>query len=244
MTTAPISSYDHPESLLTDLVDAFLSLANESIRARGVFRVSLSGGTTPQRLYEAIAGADLDFSRIQWFWGDERNVPPDHVDSNFRMVEAALLDPASIDRSTVFPVPVDVDAPANAALAYESTLKSQFLADDCVITSDGQVFPAWDLVLLGLGGDAHTASLFPETTALDVCDRWFVENWVEKFAAYRYTLTAPAINSGRQIWFLVSGAGKRSAVAQVLGNERNVRLFPAQLIKPTRFFITSDAVPF
>jgi len=244
MTNVPLSPYDQSEALLADLLDAFLALANESIRARGVFRVSLSGGTTPKRLYEAIAGTDLDFSRIQWFWGDERNVPPDHVDSNFRMVKEALLDPASIDRSTVFPVPVCVDNPAIAALEYESTLKSQFSGEACVETSDGQTFPAWDLVLLGLGDDAHTASLFPETTAVDVCDRWFVENWVEKFAAYRYTLTAPAINSGRQIWFLISGVGKRSAVAQVLGNERNVRLFPAQLIKPTRFFITSDAVPF
>jgi 6-phosphogluconolactonase len=99
------------------------------------------------------------------------------------------------------------------------------------------------LVLLGLGDDVHTASLFPESPALDRHDAWFVENRVEKFNAYRYTLTPPAINSGREIWFLVTGQGKREAVRKLLQGPENPKLYPAQLIRPTRIFLTDDAAP-
>ncbi|HBJ35251.1 MAG TPA: 6-phosphogluconolactonase, partial [Planctomycetaceae bacterium] len=198
MKNAPISASETSDALVQDILAAFLCLAKETIADRGVFRVSLSGGSTPKRLYEELSTSDLDFSRVHWFWGDERNVPHDHADSNFRMVDAALLKPANVDSANVFPVPVDVDNPVAAAMNYEATLRRQFGASDNPGTTNDRAsdFPAWDLVLLGLGDDAHTASLFPETSALDVGDRWFVENWVEKFAAYRYTLTAPAINSG------------------------------------------------
>jgi 6-phosphogluconolactonase len=243
MPQTPIAPYDSADTLLADLVDAFVDLAKASIRQRGVFRVSLSGGSTPKRLYESLAKTDLDFSRVQWFWGDERNVPHDHPESNFRMVDQAMLKPAGVAAECIFAVPVDVAHPAAAAREYESTLRRQFAGATMTYPTGTEPFPAWDLVLLGMGDDAHTASLFPDTAALDVCDRWFVENWVEKFAAYRYTLTAPAINSGRQIWFLITGVSKREAVARVLGAERNPRIYPSQLIRPTRYFITSDALP-
>lgn len=245
MNSVPISAHDTANELVEDLLGRFIALANESIRARGVFRVSLSGGSTPKSLYQRIAASDLDFSRIQWFWGDERNVPHDHADSNFRMVSEALLKPAKIDPANVFPVPVRVDDPASAATNYETIMRRQFGAAETAADSgrDHSDFPQWDLVLLGLGDDAHTASLFPNTSALDVCDRWFVENWVEKFSAFRYTLTAPAINSGREIWFLIAGSGKKDAVGRILSDKRDFRLYPSQLIRPTRFFVTSDALP-
>lgn len=241
MNNAPFSVSETSDALVQNILTAFLRLAKETIAARGVFRVSLSGGSTPKRLYEELATSDLDFARVQWFWGDERNVPHDHADSNFRMVNTALLKPANIDSANVFPVPVDIDNPAAAAINYEATLRRQFASPEAV--DEAGDFPAWDLVLLGLGDDAHTASLFPKTSALDVSDRWFVENWVEKFAAYRYTLTAPAINSGREIWFLISGSGKKEAVGRIMGDDRDFRLYPSQLIRPTRFFVTSDALP-
>ena len=103
-------------------------------------------------------------------------------------------------------------------------------------------FPGWDLNLLGLGDDAHTASLFPQTEALSQRERWFVENWVQKFDAYRYTLTAPAINSARQTWFLVAGAAKQRALAQVLAGTGDSNQFPALLIHPECWFVTSDAM--
>jgi len=245
MNRVPISAHETADELVQDILASFIRLAGEAIASRGVFRVSLSGGSTPKRLYQEIAASSLDFSRIQWFWGDERNVPHDHADSNFRMVNEALLKPAKIAAANVFPVPVRVDDPAAAAMDYEKIMRRQFgVAENSAESGRQQSdFPQWDLVLLGLGDDAHTASLFPETSALEVCDRWFVENWVEKFSAFRYTLTAPAINSGREIWFLISGSGKREAIGKIMGDERNFRLYPSQLIRPTRFFVTSDALP-
>jgi len=245
MNQAPFSVASSTDELVQNILSAFIRLAKESIAARGVFRVSLSGGSTPKRLYEELSRSDLDFSRVRWFWGDERNVPHDHADSNFRMVREALLVPAKVDPAHFFPVPVNVEDPATAAADYENVMRREFgikTATSGPVSSQND-FPPWDLVLLGLGDDAHTASLFPETTALDVYDRWFVENWVEKFSAFRYTLTAPAINSGREIWFLISGSGKQQALGKVLADKPNFRLFPSQMIRPTQFFITSDALP-
>jgi 6-phosphogluconolactonase len=148
------------------------------------------------------------------------------------MVREALLDRIGAAEQNVHPVPVNVDDPASAAMAYEKTLREHF---------SGENRPAWDLALLGMGDDAHTASLFPGTAALDVQERWFVENWVEKFNAFRYTLTAPAINSAKQSWFLVAGSGKREALSHVLDGTTNHRLFPSQLIRPTRWLVTKDA---
>ena len=233
MTSQDISPFDSLPELHQEAVNAFCELAKARTQAAGKFSVSLSGGSTPKRIYEMLSECDLPWSQIHWFWGDERNVPHDHPDSNFRMVSEALLDRVAIPASNVHPVPVNVDNPAAAANAYEQTLREHFSGDS---------FPAWDLALLGMGDDAHTASLFPETKALGESKRWFVENWVEKFDGYRYTLTAPAINSARQSWFLVAGANKRDALANVLSADRNPQRYPSQLISPSRWFVTADVV--
>ncbi len=233
MTHAKLDVYDCVDALNESLVEAFIALTQAAIAARGVCRVSLSGGSTPKRLYQSLAGQLLDWERIQWYWGDERNVPHDHADSNFKMVNEAMLIPAKVPPSQFFPVMVDASNPASAATQYEATLKQMF--------HGAVTWPQWDLVLLGMGDDAHTASLFPGTLALKETERWFVENWVEKFDSYRYTLTAPAINSGREIWFLITGANKREPLGQVLGDEHNPDMLPSQLIKPTRYFLTRDA---
>jgi 6-phosphogluconolactonase len=255
MSQPLITSYEHIDSFLADVLDAFVTVVEQSVQERGVCRVALAGGSTPKRLYQSIARSGVDLSGVHWFMGDERNVPLDHSESNFRMAQESLLSPARIPKQNIFPVPVNVNNPAAAALRYESTLREQF-ADDTVPASDtvaagdtatvsdkAEAFPAWDLVLLGMGEDAHTASLFPDTAALDVKDRWFVDNWVEKLSAHRYTLTPAAINSGREIWFLLSGESKRQAVANVLGSEHVPHRYPSQLIRPTRFFMTTDAMP-
>ncbi len=176
---------------------------------------------------------DLPWDRIHWFWGDERNVPHDHNDSNTKMVFDALLNRIHPPAQNIHAVPVDIADPASAAAAYEQELRSNFPGDS---------FPRWDLNLLGMGDDAHTASLFPGTSALQESDRWFVENWVEKFDAYRYTLTAPAINSSRQVWFLVAGVAKQQALTKVLTHDRDPIRYPSQLIEPDRWFVTSDAI--
>jgi 6-phosphogluconolactonase len=237
MTHHRLDVFDNVEAITTAVLDAFVKLANNTIAERGVFRVSLSGGSTPKRLYQALANQPLDWSCIEWYWGDERNVPHDHSESNFRMVKEAMLQPAKVPASQYFPVPVSSGDPATVAANYEATLKARFGGQQDLSAA----MPAWDLVLLGMGDDAHTASLFPETNALNEQERWFVENWVEKFKAFRFTLTAPAINSGREIWFLVTGENKRDSLAKVLGDERNPSAYPSQLIRPTRWYVTADA---
>lgn len=232
MTRDNVEVFASLESLNDAVLSAFMELAKRSIADRGVFRVSLSGGSTPKRLYQSISQQSLEWERIRWFWGDERNVAHDHQDSNFRMVHEAMLGPARVPPSTYFPVPTDLSSPEAVARAYEGTLRHQFAAQGSL--------PTWDLVLLGMGDDAHTASLFPHTKALDEQERWFIENWVETFAAYRYTLTAPAINSGREIWFLISGESKRAPLAKVLADDGDSSRYPSKLIRPTRLFVTAD----
>lgn len=229
-----IRPYEDLDELHEAAANAFCEFTNETLTAHGVMRVSLSGGSTPKGLYELLSLRDLPWNKIHWFWGDERNVPSDHADSNARMVREALFDRIAVPESNIHTVPIDVDDPQSAAEEYEQTLRQHFPSDQ---------YPRWDLALLGMGDDAHTASLFPDSQALEETQRWFVENWVEKYAAFRYTLTAPAINSATQSWFLVAGESKREAVSQALSAPRNPRVYPAQLIQPTRWFITRDAAP-
>jgi len=238
MTPDRLEVFPDAEALSAAACDAFCKLASEAIEQRGRFTVSLSGGSTPRRLYQLLAQKSLPWHQIHWFWGDERNVPHSHNDSNCRMVHEALLDSIGAAPETVFPVPVNVADPAAAAAAYEVTLRAQFVGDS---------FPTWDLALQGMGDDAHTASLFPETKAIDETERWFVENWVPKLDTYRYTLTAPALRSARNIWFFIAGAGKRAALDQVWNGPFQPAVAPSQLIPPQheglQWFVTRDALP-
>ena len=228
-----MKTYPDVTDLHHAVVHAFCELVEQTLAQQDVFRVSLSGGSTPKRIYELLTERDLPWSKIHFYWGDERNVAHDHDESNAKMVATAMLDHVAIPSGNIHRVPVCVDDPAAASLAYESTLREHFA---------GQAYPAWDLALLGMGDDAHTASLFPETKAIDEQSRWFVENWVEKFDTFRYTLTAPAINSARECWFMVAGSGKREALASVFASEKQPARFPSQLIDPTRWFVTEDAL--
>ncbi|TWU02630.1 6-phosphogluconolactonase [Stieleria varia] len=229
----PFEPFPDVPTLQSALVNDFCALARRCVEANGTFNVSLSGGSTPKVVYERLRDEDLPWASIHWFWGDERNVPHDHEDSNCRMVHQALLDHVPVPSGNVHPVPVQVNDPAAAALEYDQTLREHFA---------GQL-PSWDLVLLGMGDDAHTASLFPETQALQCTDRLFVENWVPKFDAFRYTLCADAINSGQNIWFVITGSAKQAAMRQVLSTNHQPHLYPSQLIKPTQWYVSADAVP-
>lgn len=233
-----LQMFDDAAALRDAIHAAFVGLARATVEQQGVFRVSLSGGSTPKRLYERLAISDLPWDRIEWYWGDERNVPPEHPDSNYRMVREAMLDPASVPEAQVFPVRIAVEDPAAAARAYEATMRERF--------GDSR-WPRFDLVLLGMGDDAHTASLFPETAAIAEDQRWFVENWVPKFDADRLTITAPVINAAAQVWFLITGEEKRAALGHVWGPERDPERFPAQLVDPSdgilRWMVASEALP-
>ena len=200
--------------------DRFVAMARQSIDERGSFRVALSGGSTPKRIYpllvdEPRVGA-VDWSRVDFFWGDERAVPPDHPDSNFgvayQMLLAALpnLRPQAIHRMPA--EAPDLDA---AALAYEAELRLAFGAR-------GDEPPVFDLIWLGMGPDGHTASLFPNSAALDVADRWVVANWAPGPQAWRMTLTFPVLDAARELLFVVTGADKADALARVRAGDREL----------------------
>ena len=227
----PFEPFTDIPSLQKSVADSFCELVHRTVTQNGVFRVSLSGGSTPRRVYEMLSERDLPWDKMHWFWGDERNVSRDHGDSNFRMVDTALLSKVAIPQQNIHAVPVDVDSPADAAEQYDQTLRTHF----------GDGMPVWDLVLLGMGDDAHTASLFPETKALGEQSRRFVENWVPKFDAFRYTMTYPAIESGQNIWFIITGQAKQNALQHVLFGEPDGSLYPSQRIRPTRWFVDAEA---
>jgi 6-phosphogluconolactonase len=203
----------------------FADLADEAIATRGHFSVVLSGGSTPRRLYEILADAPF-CDQIQWqavhvFWGDERCVPVDDPRSNVLMARKILLDRVPVQANHIHPILGDLPA-ALAAVRYETELRNFF---------EGQP-PVFDLILLGLGDNAHTASLFPHTPVLDEKERWVKEIYVAEQSMYRVTLTAPLINHAKEVIFLVSGADKASALQDVLESAYQPHKLPAQLIRP------------
>ena len=216
------------ESVAQGAADWIAHLAHEAIHERGRFSLALAGGSTPRRIYEILAGDDgpgrwVDWPKVHAFFGDERTVPPDHADSNFRMAHEALLSRVALPPENVHRMIGEGDAVANARL-YEDELRS-FFGDDAD-------WPAFDLVMLGMGDDGHTASLFPGTTALDERRAWVASNWVEKFNTFRITLTAPAINHAAHVLFTVTGAGKAARLKEVIEGERDASRLPSQLIEP------------
>jgi 6-phosphogluconolactonase len=185
-------------------------LIEKSIKEKDRCTFVLSGGSTPKDLYETLASekyrAVIDWSKVHVFWGDERCVPPDHPDSNYRMAKEALIDHVDIPQENVYRIPAEKE-PVEAAREYEETIKK--------IVGGSTQFPVFDIILLGIGEDGHTASLFPGTMALEEKKRWVTEVFVPKFDAYRISLTLPVINNGKNIIFLVAGEAKSDVVNQV-----------------------------
>jgi 6-phosphogluconolactonase len=210
----------------------FVRLAEDAIRTADRFTVVLAGGSTPRGLYTLLATDAALRDRIAWnkvhvFWGDERHVAPDHRDSNFRMAREALLARVPIDPAHVWRMKGEYADASKAADEYEQTLR------EVLGLSPGQM-PQFDLVLLGMGDDGHTASLFPGTAALSERRRLVVSNHVPKFDADRITLTAPVINKAECVVFLVQGADKAAALKAVLEDAFEPGRLPAQLIRPDR----------
>lgn len=206
----------------------FEHVSRNAVQARGKFAVSLSGGSTPRGLYSRLAqaGRALPWDKTYFFWGDERHIPPDDKDSNYRMVRETLLSQAPIPPDNVFRMHAEDKDAARVAEQYEQTVREFFGL------KPGEL-PRFDLVLLGLGPDGHTASLFPQSKALHERSRLVVANWVEKFGHYRLTFTAPVINNAAEVVFLVSGAEKSAALQSVLYGNASPEEFPAKLIQPT-----------
>lgn len=211
------------DALTRAAADLFAAEAQAALQAKERFAVALSGGSTPRALYQLLADTPLAWENIHLFWGDERCVPPDHADSNYRMTAESLLNRIAIPPENIHRIQGELP-PEEAALRYEDELR-RFFADA----------PRFDLILLGLGDDGHTASLFPDSPALHERTRWVaaVPHAAPPLPLVpRVTLTLPVLNAARQVLFLVSGAGKAQRLAEVLRAPTASPLLPASMVRP------------
>lgn len=206
----------HTPTFVSDAVALIIAEAEMAISSRGIFRIALSGGNTPRPVYEALAGQNLPWSKWEITFGDERCVPPDNGQSNFRMANLAWFAPARIPTSNILRMEGELE-PAFAAEKYEKGLLAH---------SSPYVH---DLILLGMGDDGHTASLFPGTGALQEQDRLVVANYVPKFSSHRLTFTYPLLNAARHVCFLVSSTGKEAVLKKVLSGDP---AYPSAAVAP------------
>ena len=217
-----------PQELFEIAAEEVVRAAQEAVEQRGRFTIALSGGSTPQSLFNLLATnarTVLPWDRTFFFWGDERHVPPTHSDSNYRMAEEAMLSKIPVAAGNVFRIPAENPDAAAAAEAYEQTLRKFFQLEP------GQV-PVFDLILLGMGPDGHTASLFPGTAGLHEKSRLVIANWVDKLKASRLTLTLPVLNAARCVAFLVSGTDKAAVLRTVLEEDAPAEQYPSKLVRP------------
>jgi 6-phosphogluconolactonase len=214
------------EELARASANFFVEQSVAAVAQRGLFTVALSGGSTPRILYELLADPNEPFrEQVPWteshfFWSDERHVPPDHPDSNYRMANEALLSRVPVPQHNVHRVLSENPNAAAAAKAYEETL----------LEVTKETLPQLDLILLGLGNDGHTASIFPGSEVLHETTHLVAAPWVEKLKSYRITMTLPLLNNGASVLFLVGGSEKAEIVKTVL---EGPEVYPAQAVKPT-----------
>jgi 6-phosphogluconolactonase len=206
----------------------FIAALKHAVDTKGTFDVALSGGSTPKALFALLAdNSKIPWEKVRFFWGDERHVPPDHPDSNYRMAHESLLSKIGVRPDQVFRIPAENPDAAQAASNYEQSLRGAF-------QPSGEEPPQFDLVMLGIGSEGHTASLFPGTKALDEDGRWVVSNWVGKLYTQRITLTARVLNNAALTMFMVAGDDKALALKGILEGPYEPAQLPAQLIRPAR----------
>ncbi len=219
-----IQIYPSPNDLAIAAADHFVLMSQVFIQEQNVFSVALSGGSTPKATYQLLAETErkeqVDWSRTHLYWGDERCVSPDDEDSNYRMVYDTLIQPLGLPVSNIHRMQGELK-PHEAAKRYETILRSNLKPRNFL-----------DMVFLGMGDDGHTASLFPQSQALNVSKDWVTANYVQKLSAWRITLTASFINRSPNIVFLVSGERKAAPLFQVLQGNRQPNHYPSQLIDP------------
>ena len=212
-----------PADLVQAAAKLFAETVQEAVKERGICHIALSGGSTPESLYRALADSpwkeSIPWKSVRLFWGDERCVPPDHEDSNYRMATQAMIQHVPIPDSNVHRIAGEHD-PADAAREYSACI-GELLGHN----------PVFDLILLGLGPDGHTASLFPGTGAVPVRDRIATEVFVPHLDAWRITLTRPVLNRARTVVFLVQGTSKADMVRRVVEEEPS-EAYPASLVRP------------
>ena len=217
-----------PAEVAAAAAQIFTTTVLEAVKARGTARVAISGGTTPKAMF-ALLAAEPFASQIPWdkldlFWVDERCVPPDHADSNYRMTREALLSKVPLPADRIHRMEGEL-APEVAAARYESTIRNAFRLE-------GAQTPTFDLILLGMGDDGHTASLFPHTEGLNDLTHIVIANHVPQKDTWRITLTSPVINQGREVAFLIEGAAKAQVLHDVFLGPFQPDTYPSQIIRP------------
>jgi 6-phosphogluconolactonase len=228
MAEPRVTVLSDPAAVAREAADRIITVAGHAVAERGAFSIALSGGNTPRTLYQLLA-AEPRRSKIDWpmwniYFGDERCVPPDHPDSNYRMAREAMFDPAAVPIDNIFRMRGEID-PHEAAREYGEMLRDRF--DDL----------APDMILLGMGDDGHTASLFPHTEALKEQKHRCMANFAES-KGWRLTMTAPFINRAANVMVMVDGAAKAKRISEVLEGPRDPDRMPIQLINPTHGIFT------
>jgi 6-phosphogluconolactonase len=228
-----VQVFPDPDHLARAAAGLFTDRAQTAVAARGRFVVALSGGSTPTALYKLLAtnefSSQTDWKRIHVFWGDERCVPPDHPDSNYRLARQTLLDHVPIPAQNVHRVRGELE-PAAAADEYAQEVRRFF--------GDAPAGPRFDLIFLGMGDNGHTASLFPGSPIVRETSRWVMACYVGILQAWRVTLTPVVINAAAEVVFLVSGEGKARTLRQVLAKPHRPDILPAQVVRPANGRLT------
>ena len=222
MKNTTIKTFESKKELAFISAQFLVNLADKAIKTKGRFSVALSGGSTPKLLYESIVEnfkTSVDWSKVDFFWSDERYVPLNHSDSNMKPAFDNLLNPLKIKQQNIHLIDTMLSDPAEAAKKYQDDILEYY--------NNG---PQIDLILLGLGDDGHTASLFPGTKALEEKDKLVAANWVQKFQSWRVTFTFPLLNRAKNILFIASGENKADVVKDILENKNNSH--PAARVLP------------
>lgn len=227
-----VTHFDNAALLAKATAEYFIKVAMEAIELKGKFTVALSGGNTPAAMYKLLAtdfySQQIDWKKCYFFWGDERCVPLTDKDNNSFNAKNIFLDKVSVPKKNIFVIPVD-ESPVNAAIYYEATIKIFFKTDK----------PVFDLILLGMGDNGHTASLFPYTTILQETKSLVKEVYVSEVRMHRISFTSPLINNAKHILFLVTGNNKQSMLKKILEGAYKPDEYPAQLIKNAEWFVST-----
>lgn len=229
-----IQFFDTLPEMQQGAADEIADLTHGLAQSDRKISIALSGGSTPRGIFTQLAeksNPPLPWEQIHFFWGDERHVPPEHPESNYRMAEEALFSRVAVPAGNIHRIQAELDDPHLAAQLYEQELQSYF-------QMEADQYPIFDLVLLGMGPDGHTASLFPGTQALTETERMVAANWVGKLDAWRITLTAPVINRAARVIILAAGDGKSRALHAALQGPHEPQQLPIQLIQPVNGNLT------
>ncbi len=236
-----IKVFSNKLQLSEKAAERWVRLYRRAITERGVFHVALAGGNTPRQLYRVLSGPDfsqhVDWQHVHLYFGDERFVPPENEESNFRMVKETLLDSVSIPSSNIHRIETERGDPHEVAARYEAVLTEN-------LPKSEEGVPQFDLILLGIGPDGHTASLFPGTDVLHQRERFVAAVYVKQKSGWRITLTFPVLEAARHLMFMVAGKDKREVMERILSSRGGEEVVPVQMLEPrgeVEFFLDAEA---